>query len=84
MDDYVFDEVLDKLSAYLRFNGVVRFYHQHFAKWLATQNIAGFSINKYRGNRHIADYLFDHCDQLESEPGDATATPHNYSKVGRN
>ena len=71
MDDYKFDDVVDKLHTYLRFdNGIsVRIFHQSFAEWLTNHDrpIDGFSIKKSRGYRYIADYFFDHYNEEENE-----------------
>ena len=67
---YDLDEVVDKLSAYLRFNnGTVRLYHQSFAEWLTNhkKRVKGFSVQKSRGHQYIADYLFDQYSQPENE-----------------
>ena len=70
MDDYVLDNVVDRLSAYLHFNnGIVRIFHQSFAEWLTSHNkpVDGFCIKKSRGHQHIANFLFDNYYQQENE-----------------
>jgi ankyrin repeat protein/dephospho-CoA kinase len=69
-DDCKFDDVVDKLHTYLRFdNGIVRIFHQSFAEWLTNHGtpINGFSIKKSRGHQYIADYFFDHYNEEENE-----------------
>ncbi len=66
MDDYVLDDIEDRLSAYLRFNnGTVRIFHQSFAEWLTNHNepVDGFCIKTSRGHKHIANFLFDKYQQ---------------------
>ena len=70
MDDYVLDNIEDRLSAYLQFNnGVVRIFHSSFAEWLTNQNkpVDGFRIKKSRGHQYIANFLFDNYIHQEIE-----------------
>jgi ankyrin repeat protein len=70
MADYEFDDVVDKLRTYLRFDyGFVRIFHQSFAEWLTNHDtpIDGFSIKKSSGHQYIANYFFDHYNEVENE-----------------
>ena len=66
MDDYDFDELAGKLSAFLHFNnGTVSVFHYSFSEWLTKHD--GLSVNKSRGHQSIAAYLFEYYNQWQNE-----------------